>query len=163
MSIPLKDKVPSTRNRENHVIHYSKSSLLLHLLSPKRKSIGLHSLFLVLYDICIYVVLSSWRKILVKNWSLRLNVIVMGCLIICHLRCRSREFSNERVRVERREKYRKEKMHRDFTQGFTAYFDWVSKAGCNLLHQLLHHGHLGSANCCALVIYQHFLTLNLDP
>ena len=24
-------------------------------------------------------------------------------------------------------------MHREFTQGFTAYFDWVSKAGCNCI------------------------------
>ncbi len=49
----------------------------------------------------------------------------------------NREFSNERVRVERREKYRKEKMRREFTQGFTAYFDWVSHAGeyCWWCHQ----------------------------
>ena len=48
-----------------------------------------------------------------------------------NVRGQRREFSNERVRVERREKYRKEKTHREFTQGFTAYFDWVSRAGCN--------------------------------
>ena len=46
-----------------------------------------------------------------------------------------REFSNERTRVERRETFRKLRMRENFSKAFEGYFQWISKAGEDILEQ----------------------------
>ena len=41
----------------------------------------------------------------------------------------SREFSNERTRVERRETFRKLRMRENFSKAFEGYFQWIIRAG----------------------------------
>lgn len=50
-------------------------------------------------------------------------------MIIVSLRLFHSEFSNERVRVERRAKFRKTRTKRLYSTMFNSYYQWISQAG----------------------------------
>lgn len=73
--------------------------------------------------------------------SIRGNSFLMVCILIVnetaviiiklnalHL-AETREFSNERGRVERREQFQKERARQMFNQDFNAYLNWITEAG----------------------------------
>ena len=92
-----------------------------------------------------HVALSNWASLLWMtnsgfNWTLTNNSNIecifwrrfhdwMSISSDSNLSVVNREFSNERKRVEKQQKYLKQKKRKDFTTGFLNYFDWVGKAG----------------------------------
>ncbi|KAK4308763.1 hypothetical protein Pmani_019563 [Petrolisthes manimaculis] len=64
------------------------------------------------------------------NFLYFIPLIVLGSFFMLNLvlGVLSGEFSNERKRVEAREKYRKLRIRKNFTQAFTGYFDWICRA-----------------------------------
>ncbi|KAG8231647.1 hypothetical protein J437_LFUL011489 [Ladona fulva] len=65
------------------------------------------------------------------NWIYFVPLIVLGSFFMLNLvlGVLSGEFSNERARVERREKFNRARVKKQFTDAFNAYLHWICQAG----------------------------------